>query len=203
MTATQDDTIAELQRAIAELRRERDAGLAREAALAEALAAAQQRIRRADRASGRHHRRAEGDVRLTGRYATGVRSDRAPGRELCDGRRLRSLRVDGTVDALSARRTASDVALGSRVRGSSFRGRVTGQMVAGRAILERRVIHIDDMAADPDVCRRPRSRGHCRSLAIPLLRDGEAIGAIALGTGDAAASPTARSLCCRPSPSRR
>ncbi len=39
MTATQDDTIAELQRANAELRRERDAGLAREATLAEELAA--------------------------------------------------------------------------------------------------------------------------------------------------------------------
>ena len=39
MTATQDATIAELQRANAELRRERDAGLAREAALAEELAA--------------------------------------------------------------------------------------------------------------------------------------------------------------------
>ena len=39
MTAMQDATIAELQRANAELRRERDAGLAREATLAEELAA--------------------------------------------------------------------------------------------------------------------------------------------------------------------
>ena len=39
MTATQDATIAELQRANAELRRERDAALAREATLAEELAA--------------------------------------------------------------------------------------------------------------------------------------------------------------------
>ena len=38
MTATQDATIVELQRANAELRRERDAGRAREATLAEALA---------------------------------------------------------------------------------------------------------------------------------------------------------------------
>jgi hypothetical protein len=38
MTATQDDTIAELQRANAELRRDRDAVLAGEATLAEALA---------------------------------------------------------------------------------------------------------------------------------------------------------------------
>lgn len=38
MTATQDDTLAELQHTIAELRQERDAALAREATLAEALA---------------------------------------------------------------------------------------------------------------------------------------------------------------------
>ena len=56
MTATQDDTVAELQRANAELRRERDAALARETALAEIRPAAQQRIRRADRPSGRDHR---------------------------------------------------------------------------------------------------------------------------------------------------
>ena len=39
MTATQDATIAELQRTNAKLRREREAGLAREATLAEELAA--------------------------------------------------------------------------------------------------------------------------------------------------------------------
>jgi uncharacterized coiled-coil protein SlyX len=39
MTATQDDTIAGLQRSVAELRRERDAALSEKAALAEELAA--------------------------------------------------------------------------------------------------------------------------------------------------------------------
>ncbi len=39
MTATQDDTIAELRRSVAELRRERDAALSEKAALVEELAA--------------------------------------------------------------------------------------------------------------------------------------------------------------------
>ena len=72
MTSPPDDTTTDTSAIIAALRAERDAALAREAALAEELAArtaelaTQQRIRRADRASGRDHRRAEGDVGLTG-----------------------------------------------------------------------------------------------------------------------------------------
>ena len=44
-----------------------------------ALAAAQQRIRRTDRAAGRDNRRAEGHVSLARRCATGIRADRRAG----------------------------------------------------------------------------------------------------------------------------
>ena len=78
MTAPPDDTTTDLHAVIAALRAERDAALAREAALAEELAARDAElatrnsdIRRADRASGRDHRRAEGDVGLARRYAAG------------------------------------------------------------------------------------------------------------------------------------
>ena len=55
MTAPPDDTTTDLHAVIAALRAERDAALSEKAALAEALATAQQRIRRADRAAGRDH----------------------------------------------------------------------------------------------------------------------------------------------------
>ena len=40
-------------------------------------------------------------------------------------------------------------------------------------------------------------------ICVPLLRDDVVIGAIALVARKLAASPTARSSCCKPSPSRR
>ena len=67
MTSPPDDTTADTSATIAALRAERDAALSEKAALAQAaLGHAQQRIRRADRASGRHDRCTEGDVGLAG-----------------------------------------------------------------------------------------------------------------------------------------
>ena len=89
MTATQDATIAELQRANAELRRERERGWhvrprwPRNSLRGRRTSQAQQRIRRADRASVRDHRRAEGDVGLARRSTAGIRSDRRPGAANC------------------------------------------------------------------------------------------------------------------------
>jgi signal transduction histidine kinase len=54
--------------------------------------------------------------------------------------------------------------------------------VAGRAVLEGKTIHIPDVLADPEYSGRGfQVRGHYRSgLGVPLLRDGKAIGVIAL-----------------------
>ncbi len=58
-------------------------------------------------------------------------------------------------------------------------------MVAGRAILDRAPIHIDDLAqvSDdeyPDARRLQARIGHHTVLAVPLMREDQAIGAIAL-----------------------
>jgi two-component system NtrC family sensor kinase len=57
-------------------------------------------------------------------------------------------------------------------RGSAF----------GRALLERRVIHIPDVEADPEYTfTEARRLGSYRTtLAVPMLRDGVAIGVLAL-----------------------
>jgi GAF domain-containing protein len=57
------------------------------------------------------------------------------------------------------------------------RGRVTG-----RAVFERRTIHVHDLAAEehnfPEGSRDARRDGHRTTLATPLLREGSPIGAI-------------------------
>ena len=55
-----------------------------------------------------------------------------------------------------------------------------GGTVAGRCILERRVIHVPNIAADPDIAQVSRDLGGSAIVAIPLLRDSQPIGAIAL-----------------------
>ena len=51
-----------------------------------------------------------------------------------------------------------------------------------RAMLERRTIHIRDVPADPDVSPDLIAAGQKSNLAVPLLRDGAAIGAISLSS---------------------
>jgi signal transduction histidine kinase len=56
--------------------------------------------------------------------------------------------------------------------------------VAGRAVLERRTIHVPDLQAEVDDYREgsalARSLGHRTTLTVPLLRGAEAIGAISI-----------------------
>jgi GAF domain-containing protein len=53
---------------------------------------------------------------------------------------------------------------------------------AGRAILDGKIAHLPDMLADPDYDHQAALAGNWRaSLAVPMLRDGRAIGAISLG----------------------
>ena len=53
--------------------------------------------------------------------------------------------------------------------------------VAGRAILEGRIVHVRDADAEPELA--PAIRDHVKSvLAVPLLRDGAAVGVITLAS---------------------
>ena len=54
-------------------------------------------------------------------------------------------------------------------------------------------------------CRntKPRDGGFRSILAVPMVREGQVIGTIAVARAEAGHSPTSRSGCCRPSPTRR
>ena len=60
--------------------------------------------------------------------------------------------------------------------------RVDRATVSGRSVLERRTIHLRDVRADPEYGRADLADagGYRTTLAVPLLRDGVAIGTIAL-----------------------
>jgi hypothetical protein len=47
-----------------------------------------------------------------------------------------------------------------------------------RAILDRQTIHVRDMASEPGVSAAVRNLGYKSQIALPLLRDGAAIGAV-------------------------
>jgi len=54
--------------------------------------------------------------------------------------------------------------------------------LACRAILDGTVIHIRDLDAEPGISSEVRTLGHKAQVAIPLMRDSRAIGAIAAGS---------------------
>jgi len=53
--------------------------------------------------------------------------------------------------------------------------------VSGRTVLEGKVVHIPDVLADPDYTLSQQVGGFRTLLGVPLLREGSAIGVIALG----------------------
>ena len=190
MTATQDDTIAELQRTIAELRRERDAALAR---------------RNSEYGERIEQQSATIDVLKVMSASPGdpqpvfdliVR--RAP-RTCATARSSALYEYDGALvhlrgfhGAWHRRPSARRVAPTKRC----FPMTPTRGSIMCRAILDRQIIHITDYAGRPRLTsggRRPSATS--RNLTIPLMREGTAIGAISLSRGSPAASPTARSNC--------
>ena len=61
----------------------------------------------------------------------------------------------------------------------------TSGLASGRALLESRIIHIPDVEADPDYTFEAKRLGDYRTtLAVPMLREGEAIGVLVLTRPD-------------------
>ncbi len=181
MTATQSDMIAELQRANAELRRERDAALAHEAALAKALA----------------QRNTEYGERIEQQYATidvlkvmsASPGDPQPvfdlivrrAQELCNSKAAGIYEYDGELVHVRSEYGARDIA-GATTYFAAFPMLPIRGSIACRAVLDKQVVHIRDTGAEPELLQIVRDLGIRSTLAIPLLRDGAAIGAFAINS---------------------
>jgi PAS domain S-box-containing protein len=175
MATTQDELIATLQRANAELRRERDAALAsRDSRYGEHAAhqAATIEVLKAMSAS-------PGDPQPV--FDLICRQARA----LLDGPSAVLFVYDGELVHLRAESGTSsvitdDAALAAYKRGFPMvpaRGSLTC-----RAILDGEIVHIRDLAAEPGISRVVLDIGHRTQVSIPLMRDGRAIGAISAGS---------------------
>jgi GAF domain-containing protein len=66
----------------------------------------------------------------------------------------------------------------------SFPRPIDREMAVGRAILDRRITHIHDIRSDPDYRWLPHMEFRRTVLAVPLLREGKAVGAMGLWRRD-------------------
>src|SRR5262245_815531 len=73
---------------------------------------------------------------------------------------------------------------------STYPRRPDRSQVAGRVLLEKSVVRLEDALADPDYDQRfPRAMSWRRLLGVPILREGEPIGAIVVGWAEAGPVP--------------
>ena len=96
---------------------------------------------------------------------------------LCDGLYGTAHRFDGELVHLTAHHNCPPEALEALRR--AFPMRPNRHMMSGRAILTRAVVHVEDVLADPEYARHVGRAGGFRGvLAVPMLREGNPIGAI-------------------------
>ena len=178
MATTQDNRIADLQRTIAELRQERDtARVERDAALAQRSSEYGERI---------EHQAATIDVLKVMSASPG---DPQPvfdlivrrAQELCNSKAAGIYEYDGELVHLRSDYGARDIA-GAATYIAAFPMVPIRGSIACRAILDKQVVHIRDTGAEQELLPSVRDLGIKSALAIPLLRDGAAIGAFIINS---------------------
>ena len=96
---------------------------------------------------------------------------------LCDGLFGAVVRFDGELMHLAAYHNYTSEVL--QTLQQMLPMRPDSRLVAGRAILTREMVHVEDAQADPEFAQRVARTGGFRSmLAVPMLREGNPIGAI-------------------------
>jgi GAF domain-containing protein len=181
MTAPPDDTTADTSAIIATLRTERDAALAREAALAEALAQ-----RNSEFGERIEQQSATIDVLKVMSASPG---DPQPvfdlitrrAQELCNSKGAGVFEYDGAlVNIRSTYRSEDEEGYANYV--AAFPMKPTRGSIPSRAILDKRTVHIYDVSAEAELLPVVRNLGIKSVLAIPLLRDDNAVGAFVINS---------------------
>jgi class 3 adenylate cyclase/transcriptional regulator with GAF, ATPase, and Fis domain len=103
-------------------------------------------------------------------------------RELCNSSGSRLMEFDG--ERVHLRSSCVEDSVSSRAFSALFPMAPTRGTVTCRAILEKKVIHIRDLDTDPDINPIVRGTPRKSQLAIPFLREGQAIGAIVIGSDE-------------------
>jgi len=179
MTATLDTAVADLQRDNAELRRQLDACRAELAA------------RNSDFGERIEQQSATIDVL---KAMSASPSDPRPvfdlivqrARDLCNATTASLFEFDGelvhlrSTFGIEAYRTPEAFEAYHRL----FPMVPTRGSITCRAILDRQTIHVRDLASEPGVSAAVRNLGHKSQISLPLLRDGVAIGAVVLSSGE-------------------
>ena len=179
MATTQDDRITDLQRAIAELRQERDTARAeRDAALAQ---------RDSDYGERIEHQSATIDVLKVMSASPG---DAQPvfeliverARDLCDAYGASVWEYDGTLIHLRASNGVSDDPEVKQAVEAIYPMVPSRERAVGRAILDRQIIRIDDYDADLEISPAMKGITVKSTVLIPLMREGEPIGGLGVGS---------------------
>jgi len=102
---------------------------------------------------------------------------------LCDAQVSVVTRVDGNLIALAALHGVS--ASGTQTVAAAFPMALDAETVTARTIRHRAVQHVEDVLADPTYAQKSAARaaGYRACLGVPMLREGEVIGAIFVARG--------------------
>ena len=101
-------------------------------------------------------------------------------RELCNANAAALWSFDGELIHFLSNDAPGGTAEGDAAYRRQFPMAPTRGGSFGRAILDRQIVHIRDVDADPEVAQFVRDLGMRSVVAIPLLRDGTVIGAISI-----------------------
>jgi two-component system, NtrC family, sensor kinase len=169
MSATQDDIIAELRNANGALQERLDAALTQ---------------RDSDYDERANHQAATIDVLKAMSASPGdpqpvfdLITTRA--RELCGSVASMLFEYDGGLLHIRTWGGWDPAAAESYLR--QFPMRPDRSTAVGRAILEQQIVHIRDVAADPEINMTVRMMGVGSTIVVPLQRDGQSLGVIAIG----------------------